>query len=324
MKPEPEFFPIQSLTFDPELQIRVNINDETIALYAEQMATEEDMKAFPAVEIYYDGVKYWLADGHHRRAAAELAGHNKVWAVVQSGTRADALWAAILGNGKQGFGLTRADKQRAIVLAICQWPEKSNRVLAVAIGCSRDTVRRLRDSLSGGANAPPDLQPQETVVGKDGKSYPAKRNTKKDTSQPGTATEEGPTETQASEPASVSSVTAVPLFDDGAGPKEEKLEKTTTKTVTPAPESVTEDTAENDLYYPDPPYPNKGDKYFPKTTLKLISQESPHGLIANLFAHFRKGYVEELVIMAMDRIHEKLGKAAAQKVLRELNKRHGK
>ena len=178
MNNEAKFFPIQSLTFDPELQVRIKINKEAIADYAEQMTTEDEMKLFPPVEIVYDGMTYWLADGHHRRAAAEMAGHNKVWAVIKSGTRADALWGAILGNGKQGFGLTRADKQRAIALAITQWPDKSNSTLADAIGCGETTIRRYREQYSG----PPNGEP-ETRKGKDGKSYPAKQKatTKKTT-----------------------------------------------------------------------------------------------------------------------------------------------
>jgi hypothetical protein len=90
----------------------------------------------------------------------------------------------------------------------------------------------------------------------------------------------------------------------------------------PNPKPVVEST--NDDKYPEPPCPNKDVKYYPKTTLKEISQESPHALLANLFAHFRKGFVEELVIMAMEKINEKLGKAAVQKILGVLNKRYGK
>ena len=154
----------------------MKINEETISLYAEQMATEEEMKKFPAVEIYYDGTKYWLADGHHRRAAAEKAGHNKVWAVVKSGTRNDALWGAILGNGKQGFGLTKKDRNRAILLSVERFPDKSNRVIAEALGCSEQSVRRHRPEKSTAPNGAVE-NPRRT--GKDGKSRPAKRTTAK-------------------------------------------------------------------------------------------------------------------------------------------------
>ncbi|MDR0326980.1 MAG: ParB/RepB/Spo0J family partition protein [Planctomycetaceae bacterium] len=90
----------------------------------------------------------------------------------------------------------------------------------------------------------------------------------------------------------------------------------------PQAKSVTE--SEKGDTHPEPPCPNKDVKYFPKTTLKNISQESPHALLANLFTHFRKGFVEELVIMAMEKINEKLGKTAVRKILGVLNKRYGK
>ena len=198
----PEFFDIQSLTFDLDLQVRVRINDEQVTQYAECMASETEMQGFPPVEIFYDGVKYWLADGHHRRAAAEKAGHTKVWAIVKSGTRADALWAAIIGNGKQGFGLTTNDRKRAIMLAIQQWPDRSNRMIAEAVGCSRDSVRRMRDEISTGADAPvekdksggtnvlPEKKLSSTAandaverrIGKDGKSRPVIRKAKNESS----------------------------------------------------------------------------------------------------------------------------------------------
>ncbi|MGL6196973.1 MAG: hypothetical protein ACRC2T_19345, partial [Thermoguttaceae bacterium] len=80
----------------------------------------------------------------------------------------------------------------------------------------------------------------------------------------------------------------------------------------------------SDEFYPEPPCPNAHIKTFPQTTLKLIPQESPHVLLGNLFAHFRKGFVEEMVIMAMDKIKENIGKDAVKTIMRELIKRHGK
>jgi ParB-like chromosome segregation protein Spo0J len=75
---------------------------------------------------------------------------------------------------------------------------------------------------------------------------------------------------------------------------------------------------------PYPPCPNKHVKFVPKTTLKLIPQDTPYVLLANLFTHFRKGFVEDLVYMAVDMLGEKNGKPFVQKIIRELQKRHGK
>jgi hypothetical protein len=93
-------------------------------------------------------------------------------------------------------------------------------------------------------------------------------------------------------------------------------EEAETKTTEP----VTE-TSNDDAY---PPCPNKDVQYFPKTTLKLIPQESPRVLLVNLFEIFRKGFVEEMVIMAMDMLAEERGKDVVKTLLVQLNKKHGK
>lgn len=193
MDTNPRFIEIQSLTFDPKLQIRVKVDQATITKYAESMTTEEEMKTFPPVTVYYDGVKYWLADGHHRRAAAEKAGHAKVWAMIVSGSHKQALLAAIAANWKQGLGLTQADRKRAIELAVNMWPEMSNNMLATKIGCSDMTVKRYRDSISGSTNVEP-----EKRQGKDGKVYPAKqkKNTQKHESSKPTKGKEAKPSTQ--------------------------------------------------------------------------------------------------------------------------------
>jgi len=102
--------------------------------------------------------------------------------------------------------------------------------------------------------------------------------------------------------------------------EEEKREKAETPSTTPVPEPVD---ASSDTY-PEPPCPNKDVKYFPKTTLKLIPQESPRVLLVNLFEIFRKGFVEEMVIMAMDMLAEERGKDVVKTLLAQLNKKHGK
>ena len=87
--------------------------------------------------------------------------------------------------------------------------------------------------------------------------------------------------------------------------------------------SAIEEEATDDTY-PEPPCPNKDVKYFPKTTLKLIPQESPRVLLVNLFEIFRKGFVEEMVVMAMDMLAEERGRDAVKTLLAQLNKTHGK
>jgi ParB-like chromosome segregation protein Spo0J len=70
--------------------------------------------------------------------------------------------------------------------------------------------------------------------------------------------------------------------------------------------------------------PVKETKYFPKTTLRLIPQESPYALLVNLFEIFRKGYVEEMIVMAMEMLDANRGKGSVKAMMSQLNKKFGK
>ncbi len=169
-----ELIDISVLKYDPDLQVRVRIKKEMIDQYAECMETEEDLKHFPEIEVYFDGESYWLADGHHRVEAAKKRKHTRISAVVRRGSLDDAIWAAILANAKQGVALTKADRKRAVEIVVKRWPEKSVRLIAETVKVSHMTVKRIRDAFSGVTNVTP-----ERTVGKDGKSYPTKQKTRK-------------------------------------------------------------------------------------------------------------------------------------------------
>jgi len=293
----PAFFPIQSLTFDPDLQIRVKINKETIASYAEQMATEDEMKKFPAVEIYYDGAKYWLADGHHRRAAAEKAGHDKVWAVIKSGTRADALWGAILGNGKQGFGLTRADKQRAILLAIAEWPEHSDAVLAEAIGCGKSTIRRHRDQNPGAPNGAPD-----TRKGKDGKEYPVKQKKQKNVKA---APKHDPTTQEQPQQPDVSYENSE---SEAAEQSQESADPTSEQ--------------QNGSSFRPGSLPTK--KFVGETLLKPIPRDRPDILVGNLIAFFPEEFIPNTAREIFRMLHDRYGAKVTQPLAVEFYQQYGR
>ncbi|MCL2623755.1 MAG: hypothetical protein FWD31_08830 [Planctomycetaceae bacterium] len=287
----PAFFPIESLTADPDLQIRVKINEETISLYAEQMATEDEMMKFPAVEIYYDGTKYWLADGHHRRAAAEKAGHDNVWAVVKSGTRADALWGAILGNGKQGFGLTRADKQRAIILAIVEWPDRSNVMLAEAIGCGESTIRRYREQKTTSPNGDVDNLRR---IGRDGKTRPAKKKTKTKSSSKPDSTD--PLESQET--------------------SDSLLEQESDVAVSETSEQQTEPS------FRPGSLPTK--KYVGETQLKPIPRDRPDILVGNLIAFFPQEFIPNTAREIFRMLHDRYGMEVTKPLAVEFYQQYGR
>lgn len=109
-----------------------------------------------------------LLDGHMRLAAAQL--RDRAWLPVQwfHGTDAEAYEAAVAANSRHGLPLT-ADARRTAVRALLELsPEWSNRRIARAAGVSEATVRRARRS---GAS----VTHLNTVVGVDGKRYPARK-----------------------------------------------------------------------------------------------------------------------------------------------------
>lgn len=168
MKPQfrRERVSLDAIVFDAGTQIRVAINEHTVADYAERMT---DGVEFPPVVLFHDGVRYYLADGFHRTLAAKRNEFRDIEADVEVGTRADALWFALGANKANGQRLTEADKKQAVTMALSAFPEKSAGAIAEQVGCAQTFVSRVRQQVSTSVDLP------SRVTGKDGKSYPASR-----------------------------------------------------------------------------------------------------------------------------------------------------
>ncbi|MEM9159936.1 MAG: ParB/RepB/Spo0J family partition protein [Verrucomicrobiota bacterium] len=144
-------------------QTRVATSDEAVEGYAEAMKSGE---IFPPVIAFFDGSKYFLADGFHRYLAAKRIDEDEILAEVREGSRTDALIFALGANATNGVYRTNADKRRACEIALEEWYDRSNAYLADICKVSVELVRRVRKSMG--------LENPDMVVGKDGKSYPAK------------------------------------------------------------------------------------------------------------------------------------------------------
>src|ERR1041385_9251411 len=84
---QPVLLNLTDITLDDEIQCRESISEATVAEYAEKML---DGAVFPAAVVYFDGSKYWLADGTHRYKGAEKAGKSQLLVEVRAGGRKDA------------------------------------------------------------------------------------------------------------------------------------------------------------------------------------------------------------------------------------------
>ena len=69
--PDIDTIQLDWITRDSELQPREGLNDDLIGQYAEQMMAGV---VFPPVVVYWDQQeqRYWLSQGFHRAAAAEV------------------------------------------------------------------------------------------------------------------------------------------------------------------------------------------------------------------------------------------------------------
>lgn len=146
-------------------QARVATNDEAISSYADAMLEGAE---FPPVIVYYDGSKYWLADGFHRYLAAQRNGAEAIAAEIHEGSRTDALRHALGANATNGIYRSNADKRNACEIALEEWPNMSNAVIAELCRVSPDLVRRCRLEMEK-LNR---IDSADHVTGKDGKQYP--------------------------------------------------------------------------------------------------------------------------------------------------------
>jgi DNA-binding CsgD family transcriptional regulator len=169
---------LDSIVFDAGTQIRAAIDLKVVHEYAEAMT---DGAIFPPVIVFADGacrsdgsIYYYMADGFHRGMAAQRIKLLDIDADVRAGTKEDALWFAMgaLGEaGRLGLRAKSVDKRHAIELALVTWPSKPATQIADQVGCGHSWVSELRSKMqSSGTGTLP-----ETIVRKNGRSYPASK-----------------------------------------------------------------------------------------------------------------------------------------------------
>jgi hypothetical protein len=163
--------PTQELSLDSiniygGTQARVQTTDDAIESYADEMSQGA---IFPPIVVYFDGTAHWLADGFHRYLAVKRIQRPSILAEVYPGGRTDALRHALGANATNGVYRNNADKRNAVEIALEEWPDRANPVIAELCRVSADLVRRCRSELarSGKIDMP------GKVTGRDGKEYPS-------------------------------------------------------------------------------------------------------------------------------------------------------
>ncbi len=149
---------IKDIAIDGGTQQREKINEEIVAEYAEAMRCGAK---FPAVTLFFDGVRYWLADGFHRFHASRAAELLDILADVREGTKRDAVLFSAGANGTHGMRLTNADKRKSVLVLLLdkEWTQWSNRQIAKHCHVTPQFVDKLRNELDGQAKKYADKVP---------------------------------------------------------------------------------------------------------------------------------------------------------------------
>jgi len=163
------------------LQQRCHTDQATVARYAAIYETG-GLKALPPITVVYDvhhvtlasnvnaRHTYWLADGHHRLAAARKAGFTQIECEIFNGDKRDVVLVSAQRNAGHGLPLSNDDKRAlvATLLADPEWREWSDREIARQLRVGADLVGKVRPTVDGAQS--------EKRKGKDGRTI-AKRGT---------------------------------------------------------------------------------------------------------------------------------------------------
>jgi hypothetical protein len=139
---------------DGGTQPRAKIDPGVCDDYGERMKAGEK---FPAVDVFFDGENYWLADGFHRlQAYALVVPGESIECNVFQGTQQDAQWYSYSVNKAHGLRRTNEDKERAVRAALAhpEAKDKSNVAIAKHCGVDEKTVRKYRDATTASSEFP--------------------------------------------------------------------------------------------------------------------------------------------------------------------------
>jgi len=155
------------IRIDGGTQSRVELNQETVAEYAEAYKAGAEM---PPVIVYFDGTDRWLADGFHRYFGAKAAGLSQIYENVIPGTLRDAIKYSLGTNGAHGLRRTNADKRKAVLTALNddEWSALPHREIADICKVSREYVARLSSEAEASSKRSQDAV---RVVHRQGRTY---------------------------------------------------------------------------------------------------------------------------------------------------------
>jgi uncharacterized ParB-like nuclease family protein len=158
---------IKDIDTSAATQVRA-LNPDVVAEYQELYESNTQL---PPIEVFDDGNGVLrCADGFHRCKAAEAAGKATILANMHEGGRIEALKLALGANTTHGYRRTAADKRVAVMKALQEFGDVSDRRIADICKVSPTLVGTVRKEVE----PPPvhmdsqDAALEEKRIGKDG------------------------------------------------------------------------------------------------------------------------------------------------------------
>lgn len=135
---------LEAIVLDGGLQFRADgLDADYVAQLADLYASGATL---PPVDVFGNSPQlYWVADGHHRVAAAKAAGLDQINVVIHDGDRAQARLHALRANANHGRRRTTADLQHAYSCCVAQGLCEAGDVARVVelLGCSERWARQI-------------------------------------------------------------------------------------------------------------------------------------------------------------------------------------
>lgn len=138
---------LASIRIDGGTQSRSAIYENIVNDYANAIG---EGAAFPPIVVFFDGERYWLADGFHRHAAYGQLGLAEIDAYIRQGTRRDAILYSVGANEAHGLRRSNEDKRRAVLTLLNdgEWAMWSDREIARQCQVSNTFVSNLRQTVT--------------------------------------------------------------------------------------------------------------------------------------------------------------------------------
>lgn len=137
---------LSKIVIDKGTQAREKIDQKTVTEYSESILEKHIL---PPLVVFYDGICYYLVDGFHRYFAYKQNGIKEVEVEVHNGTLRNAIEYSLGTNDKHGLKRTKADKNKAVEIALndMEWSLLTNREIAKICRVSHTFVSLVKDKL---------------------------------------------------------------------------------------------------------------------------------------------------------------------------------